>query len=89
MTYCTDELRERGVYECVLAWRRWRRAMRLPQDEAAAMAQLHPRTVRDAELGLHKPHERTLEKLDALRERWERAGWPRRDETRGRKKRRR
>lgn len=70
MTYASCELRERGVSEEIIAWRRWRRAMHLTQGEAAAMANVHERTLLCLELGLTHPRAATLEKLRRLMARW-------------------
>lgn len=85
MTYCTYELRARGVSEPVLAFRRWRRDMRLTQAEAAAMAEVCFVTLARAERGETKPHGRTLDKLRALMERWRGHGPFRPRDRRGKK----
>lgn len=84
MTYCSNELREKGVSETIIAWRKWRRAMRLPQREAAAMADVDYWSLLALESGRRQPRQFTVDKLTKLMERWIRAGWPRRPETRGR-----
>lgn len=85
MTYSTNELRELGIGESVVAWRRWRRAMRLTQRDAARLAGLCFDTLCRIELGHNRPRESTLGKLEALRLQWEREGRPRCPERRGRK----
>lgn len=75
MTYSTEELRESGASDAVLAWRRWRRDMHLTQAEAAAMAQIHERTLVAAELG-ERVSQGTLEKLAELMARWDESKRP-------------
>ncbi len=76
MTYSTSELREKGIAETILEWRRWRREMCLTQAEAAAMLGLGPNTVRDLELGRHRPRRATLNRLRALMDRWDESRRP-------------
>lgn len=75
MTYSTGELYERGVSDTALAWRRWRRDMRLTQTEAAAMAQVNERTVVRFELG-GRALQRTIDKFSELMARWDESKRP-------------
>ena len=69
MAYSTNELRERGVSEDVLAWRRWRRGMCLTQPAAMAGVSLH--TIEHMELGKRRVRKATFAKLLALQARWD------------------
>lgn len=75
MTMTNQELRERGVSEIVIEWRRWRRAMHLTQEEAAAMVPLHIRTLVGLEMGeIVSPS--TFAKLTTLMARWDESKRP-------------
>lgn len=76
MTYNSQELRERGVSEEVIAWKAWRRDMGITQLEAAAMAGLCPETIADLERGAVKPQARTRAKLQKLMQRWDESKRP-------------
>lgn len=78
MTYNSQELRERGACEEVIAWKRGRRDMGITQLEAAAMAGLHMDTVIDLERGAVKPQARTRAKLAKLMQRWDESKRPKR-----------
>lgn len=71
MTYSSAELAaNRNVSAEVLAWRAWRRSMKVSIPEAAAMAGVDSFWLQRCETGKVKCGRRVLGKLKALMERW-------------------